>query len=394
MMDEEILTFRLTDTQRDMVMSVRRLAQQRFKDRWQQWQDGTFPWENMHDLAEIGVLSMSVPKAYGGLELSVLDAALVLEEIAKVCYVTAMAALGEVGTQTRMIAHFAPENIKQDILPRVAAGSAVLSICMTEPDAGTDLGRMRSKVSRQQDELILSGTKTLISRADVAEGFVVFARIGDTPGIDGIGGVYVQRGTPGMTINSAYHTIGGEYLSEVVFDQCRVPTDQLLIDAGGFKDLISAFNIQRCMNASISLGLAEGALEESIRYMRNREAYEQRIGDFQGMRWKVSEMYRDIEASRSLLYRACASADPFPDPVLAALAKMTCNQMSLRVTSEAVQIHGGYGFVEEFLVARQYCCARYGSLGGGTTETLSNLVGRTLVDGLDDADGLLGYQNY
>jgi len=394
MMDEEILTFRLTDTQRDMVMSVRRLAQQRFKDRWQQWQDGTFPWENMHDLAEIGVLSMSVPKAYGGLELSVLDAALVLEEIAKVCYVTAMAALGEVGTQTRMIAHFAPENIKQDILPRVAAGSAVLSICMTEPDAGTDLGRMRSKVSRQQDELILSGTKTLISRADVAEGFVVFARVGDTPGIDGIGGVYVQRGTPGMTINSAYHTIGGEYLSEVVFDQCRVPTDQLLIDAGGFKDLISAFNIQRCMNASISLGLAEGALEESIRYMRNREAYEQRIGDFQGMRWKVSEMYRDIEASRSLLYRACASADPFPDPVLAALAKMTCNQMSLRVTSEAVQIHGGYGFVEEFLVARQYCCARYGSLGGGTTETLSNLVGRTLVDGLDDADGLLGYQNY
>ena len=394
MMDEEILTFRLTDTQRDMVMSVRRLAQQRFKDRWQQWQDGTFPWENMHDLAEIGVLSMSVPKAYGGLELSVLDAALVLEEIAKVCYVTAMAALGEVGTQTRMIAHYAPENIKQDILPRVAAGSAVLSICMTEPDAGTDLGRMRSKVSRQQDELILSGTKTLISRADVAEGFVVFARIGDTPGIDGIGGVYVQRDTPGMSINSAYHTIGGEYLSEVVFDQCRVPANQLLIDAGGFKDLISAFNIQRCMNASISLGLAEGALEESIRYMRNREAYEQRIGDFQGMRWKVSEMYRDIEASRSLLYRACASADPFPDRVLAALAKMTCNQMSLRVTSEAVQIHGGYGFVEEFLVARQYCCARYGSLGGGTTETLSNLVGRTLVDGLDDADGLLGYQNY
>ena len=393
-MDEETLTYRLTDTQRDMVMSVRRLAQQRFKDRWQQWQDGTFPWENMRDLAEIGVLSMSVPKAYGGLELSVLDAAIVLEEIAKVCYVTAMATLGEVGTQTRMIAHFAPDNIKQDILPRVAAGTAILSICMTEPDAGTDLGRMRSKVTRHKGELILSGTKTLISRADVAEGFVVFARIGDTPGIDGIGGVYVQRDMPGMSINSAYHTIGGEYLSEVVFNQCRVPTDQMLIDAGGFKDLISAFNIQRCMNASISLGLAEGALEESIRYMRNREAYDQRIGDFQGMRWKVSEMYRDIEASRSLLYRACTSADPFPDPVLAALAKMTCNQMSLRVTSEAVQVHGGYGFVEEYLVARQYCCARYGSLGGGTTETLSNLVGRTLVNELDDADGLLGYQNY
>ncbi len=394
MMDEDTLTFGLTETQREMVMSVRRLAQQRFKDRWRQWQDGTFPWENMRDLAEIGVLSMSVPKAYGGLSMSVLDAALILEEIAKVCYVTAMAVLGEVGTQTRMIAHFAPENIKRNILPRVAAGSAVLSICMTEPDAGTDLGRIRTKVTRDDNELILSGTKTLISRADVAEGFVVFARIGDTPGVGGIGGVYVERDTPGMTVNTAYHTIGGEYLSEVVFDQCRIPSTHLLVDSGGFKDLISAFNIQRCLNASISLGLGEGALEESIRYMRERKAYDQRIGDFQGMRWKVAEMYRDIEASRSLLYRACVSANPFPDPILAALAKMTCNQMSLRVTSEAVQIHGGYGFVEEFLVARQYCCARYGSLGGGTTETLSNLVGRTLVDGLDDADGLLGYHNY
>ena len=393
-MDEDTLTFGLTETQREMVMSVRRLAQQRFKDRWRQWQDGTFPWENMRDLAEIGVLSMSVPKAYGGLSMSVLDAALILEEIAKVCYVTAMAVLGEVGTQTRMIAHFAPENIKRNILPRVAAGSAVLSICMTEPDAGTDLGRIRTKVTRDDNELILSGTKTLISRADVAEGFVVFARIGDTPGVGGIGGVYVERDTPGMTVNTAYHTIGGEYLSEVVFDQCRIPSTHLLVDSGGFKDLISAFNIQRCLNASISLGLGEGALEESIRYMRERKAYDQRIGDFQGMRWKVAEMYRDIEASRSLLYRACVSANPFPDPILAALAKMTCNQMSLRVTSEAVQIHGGYGFVEEFLVARQYCCARYGSLGGGTTETLSNLVGRTLVDGLDDADGLLGYHNY
>ena len=394
MMDEDTLTFGLTETQREMVMSVRRLAQQRFKDRWRQWQDGTFPWENIRDLAEIGVLSMSVPKAYGGLSMSVLDAALILEEIAKVCYVTAMAVLGEVGTQTRMIAHFAPENIKRDILPRVAAGSAVLSICMTEPDAGTDLGRIRTKVTRDDNELILSGTKTLISRADVAEGFVVFTRIGDTPGVGGIGGVYVERDTPGMTVNTAYHTIGGEYLSEVVFDQCRIPSTHLLVDSGGFKDLISAFNIQRCLNASISLGLGEGALEESIRYMRERKAYDQRIGDFQGMRWKVAEMYRDIEASRSLLYRACVSANPFPDPILAALAKMTCNQMSLRVTSEAVQIHGGYGFVEEFLVARQYCCARYGSLGGGTTETLSNLVGRTLVDGLDDADGLLGYHNY
>lgn len=380
---------RLTDTQRAMVDVVRRMCRERIRDRWRKWQDGTFPWENMHDLAEIGVLGMSVPEAYGGSGATLLDCALTLEEIAKVCYVTAMAALGEVGTQTRIISHFAPEPIRQRILPRVSNGTAILAICMTEPDVGTDLARLRTNAETQENAYRLRGTKTLISRADVAEAFVVFTRFDGVPGIDGIGGLYVERDTPGMTINSTFHTMGGELLSEVNFDDCHIDQENLLVPKGGFRNLISAFNTQRCLNASISLGLAEGALEESLRYMHEREAYGRPIGDFQGMRWKAAEMYRDIEASRSLLYRACESAEPFPDPVLAAVAKITCNEMSIRVTSEAVQIHGGYGFVDEYLVSRHYRGARYGSLGGGTTETLKNLVGRALMERVDDVDGLL-----
>jgi alkylation response protein AidB-like acyl-CoA dehydrogenase len=127
-----------------------------------------------------------------------------------------------------------------------------------------------------------------------------------------------------------------------------------------------------------------------MRYVMERTAFGRRIGDFQGMRWKLAQMYRDIEAGRSLLYRACATADPFPDAQLAAIAKIYCNEMSLRVTSEAIQVHGGYGFTDEFPVSRLYRGARYGSLGGGTTETLSDLVGKRLLDGFDPADGIFG----
>jgi alkylation response protein AidB-like acyl-CoA dehydrogenase len=154
--------------------------------------------------------------------------------------------------------------------------------------------------------------------------------------------------------------------------------------------LLSAFNTQRCLNPSISLGLAEGAFEESVKYLKERTAFGRPIGNFQGMRWKIAEMYRDIEASRSILYRACATANPFPDPYLAAAAKVTVNEMSLRVTSEAIQIHGGYGFTDEYPVSRFYRGARYGSLGGGTSETLRELIGKRVIANVDPIDGIFG----
>ena len=151
----------------------------------------------------------------------------------------------------------------------------------------------------------------------------------------------------------------------------------------GFSRLLTAFNTQRCLNPSISLGMAEGAFDEAVAYMRSRQAFGRPIGEFQGMRWKLAEMYKDIEVGRSILYRACATANPFPDPYLAAVAKMFCNEMAMRVTSEAVQVHGGYGYTDEYPVSRFYRGARYGSLGGGTTETLRELVGKRVMAGVD-----------
>ena len=388
------MDFSISNEQRAFVDTVRRLCQKDFKARAIRYLDGTWPAENMKSLADIGVLGMAVPQEYGGSGLGILDTVLVLEEIGKVCYVTAMAALGEVGVQARVISTYAPEPIKRRILPRVAAGEAFLAICMTEPNAGTDVPNYSTNCDIRGDRVTVNGVKTLISRADIAEMFVVFTRVNKIPGARGIGCVLVPGGAKGMTVKSSFHTMGGEYLSEVVFDNVELPLENLVLREDGMKKLLAAFNTQRCLNPAICLGLAEGALEEAVRYMRDRSAFGQKIGEFQGMRWKVADMYVEIEAGRGLLYRAAVSGDRFPDPTLAAMAKIYCNEMSIRVTSEAIQVHGGYGYTDEFPVSRYFRGTRYGSLGGGTTETLRNLVGRKLVEQMDLATGVAGMGMY
>ena len=385
------MDYRINDERRQMIAAVRELAQERFKGRGLKYLDGTFPWENIRELADIGVLGMSVPQAYGGLGLPVFDTALILEEIAKVCYVTAMAVLGEAGVQTRVISTYAPESIRERILPRVCTGECILAVCMTEPHAGTDVANYRTNVVVKEDRLILNGTKTLISRAAEAGMFVVFTRVDGRPGREGIGCVLVEPSTPGFAVTGTYHTMGGENLHEVQFVDCELPLENLVIREDGFRKLLSAFNTQRCLNPSISLGLAEGAFDEAVRYVKERTIFGKPVADSQGIRWKLADMYRDIEGARGLLMKACASANPFPDPFLSAVAKITCNETAIRVTSEAVQVHGGYGFTDEYLVSRLFRGARYGTLGGGATETLKDLIGKRLVNEGDSPDGILAF---
>lgn len=383
------MKFELTEEQRSMVGTVRELTQEKFKPNALKYMDGSFPWDNIRDLAKIGVLGMAVPEEYGGLGMPVFDTALVLEEIAKGCYVTAMAVLGEVGVQTKIIDAFAPESIKRRLLPGVCTGEVILAVCMTEPHAGTDVANYRTNADIVGDKLVLNGVKTLISRVDEAQAFVVFSRINKQPGREGIGCVLIEKGTPGFECTARYHTMGGENLAEIRFENCELPLENLIVRDDGFRRLLNAFNTQRCLNPSISLGLAEGAFEEAVKYCRDRTAFGRSIGEFQAMRFKLADMYRDIEVGRSILYRACASANPFPDPIQAANAKIYCNEMSIRVTSEAIQVHGGYGFTDEFPVSRLYRGARYGSLGGGTSETLKELVGKKILKDFGP-DGFLG----
>ncbi len=380
----------LTADQRAMVSSVRDLVQERFKPRVKKWQDGTFPYENIHDLAEIGVLGMAVPEEFGGLGLPVLDCVLVLEEIAKVCYCTSMAVMSAMGAQNRIIANYAPRHVQEKFLPGVVTGETILAICMTEPHAGTDVANYRTNTEVKGDKIVLYGVKTLISRADEAHCFIVFTRVNGVPGREGIGCVLVDPKTPGFEVTARYHTMGGENLAEIQLNNVELPLENLIIQDNGFKRLLAAFNTQRCMNPSVSLGLAEGAFEETVKYVRERTINGRTTGSMQGNRWKLAEMLREIEVARSILYRAAASADPFPDPYLAALAKVTTNEMAIRVTSDAVQLHGGYGFTDEYPVSHFYRGARYGTLGGGATEALKDLLGKRVYDAFP-IDGFLSF---
>jgi alkylation response protein AidB-like acyl-CoA dehydrogenase len=386
------MDFRLTDEQREMVASVRKLAQEKFKPRVKKWQNGAFPHENIKDLADLGVLGMAVPTEYGGLGLPVLDCVIVLEEIAKVCYVTAMAVMSAMGAQNRIIANYAPEHVRKKFLPGVASGEITLGIGMTEPHAGTDVANYKTNTmtTRYNDRVVLNGTKTMISRADEAHCFIVFTRLDNRPGREGIGCVLVDPSIKGFEVTQRFHTMGGENLAEIQFQDMEIPAENLIIRGDGFKKLLNAFNTQRCMNPSVSLGLAEGAFEEAVKYARDRTAFGKPIGTMQGMRWKIAEMYRDIEVGRSMLYRAAASANPFPDPYLAAVAKMYVNEMGIRVCNEALQVHGGYGFTDDCPVSGFYRGVRYGTLGGGTTETLKDLVGKRIYDEFPE-DGFLSF---
>ncbi|RJG03321.1 acyl-CoA dehydrogenase family protein [Noviherbaspirillum sedimenti] len=378
----------LTEEQRALIGTVQNLARDKnWRTNSIKFLDGTFPAENLRELAKIGVLGMSVPEEYGGSSLPLFDTVLVIEEIAKHCYTTAMGVMSSVGTQTRVISKYAPESLKREILPKVCTGEVNLAIGMTEPHAGTDVPNYKTNTVIKENCAVVNGVKTLISKVDDAEWFVVFTRINGAPGRDGIGCVLVNRNTPGFEVTARYHTMGGEFLGEIQFNNVEVPLENVILREGAFKKLLSAFNTQRCLNPSVSLGMAEAAFEEAINYVRQRTIRGNPIADFQGIQWKLAEMYRDIEAGRALLYQAALSADPFPNPQQAAVAKMYVNEMAIRVSSEALQVHGGYGFTDDYPISRIYRGVRYGTLGGGAVEALKDLVGKKLVKDFDPVEG-------
>jgi alkylation response protein AidB-like acyl-CoA dehydrogenase len=224
--------------------------------------------------------------------------------------------------------------------------------------------------------------------------FVVFSRVNGVLGREGIGCVLVEKGTPGLEVTGTFHTMGGENLHEVQFNDCQLPLENLVIRENGFRKLLSAFNTQRCLNPSISLGLAEGALEAALSFVRSRIIFKRPVSQFQGIQWKIADMYSAIEVSRSILYRACATANPFPDPFMAAIAKVQCNEMSVKITSDAIQLHGGVGFTDEYAVSRFYRAARYGSLGGGTSETLRDLIAKKVISASENGEALFAIDAY
>jgi alkylation response protein AidB-like acyl-CoA dehydrogenase len=373
--------FQLTPEQRDLQQLVRTIAQQELKplaDRWDRTHE--FPWDSMRALAKAGVLGLTIPERYGGIGASWFEAVLAIDEVARACYQTAMAVLGELGVQTQALVHYGSDAHKERYLPAVARGELICAICMTEPDAGSDVGAIVTRASVVPDGYIVNGSKVLISRADVAGLFLTFVRFDEIPGSRGVGAVLIDAGTPGLEIGPGEETLGGELLFPVYFHDLRVPPDAVLVKEHGFRKLMSAFNGQRCLNAAISLGQAQGAFDEALHYVQTRQQFGQRLADFQGLQWMLADMAIELDAARLLIYRAaCNAGAGLPDQVEAAKAKAFANETAIRVSNQAMQLFGGHGYLKSMHVERYVRGARFGALAGGTPQIQRNIIADSLV---------------
>ncbi|MBI4594622.1 MAG: acyl-CoA dehydrogenase family protein, partial [Candidatus Rokubacteria bacterium] len=338
------MDFELTAEQEQLKARARELADSVFAERAARWDEREeYPWDNVKDLVAAGFMGLTIPREYGGSDLPLLDVVLVIEEIARACGVTARIVVeGNLGVVGALRAYGA-EAQKRRYFPWVLEGEKP-AIAITEPGAGSAATDLVTRAEEVGGGLRLTGHKRYITGAGTSRLYLVFARFGDRPGAQGIGGVLVERDTPGFRIGRRELMMGlrGIPEGELHFDDCLVPRENLLVGPGdGFKKLMRAYNGQRLGAATVALGLAQGAYERARAFASERRQFGRPIADFQGLRWKLADMALALDAARLLIHRAAARAGRgLPDALEAAKAKTFAAEMAQAVTHQALQIHG------------------------------------------------------
>ncbi len=334
--------------------------------------------------AEMGFLGVNVPTTYGGLGLGNVDAFLVLEEFAKVSSAVAFPIFESVAGPVRALEHFAEDALKQRVIPAVCRGEMIVAVAMSEPDAGTALTDLRTRAERRGDRIVINGAKRWCSGGGHSDAYLVYCRLSEAPGARGIGAVYVEKGTPGLTFGEQEQLMGfrGIPESDLYFDEVSVPADQLVVPAGGFPKLMQAFDLERCGNATMALGQASGALEDALVWVQERRQFGKPIVEFQAVQLKLAEMAMRVESSRLLIQRAAQSAEGgLPTILDSSIAKCVANEAAREVTSAAVQLMGGYGYSRDYPMERRMRDAWGWGIAGGTIDIqkvniASALVGR------------------
>jgi alkylation response protein AidB-like acyl-CoA dehydrogenase len=367
----------------DHVLRATEIAQRDLKRLASRWDENEeFPEETYELLRETGLIGMTVPLEYGGQGFSTLDACLVLEKIAAGCTATAMALQMNVNGPPIAISRLGDEAMKRRYLPGAADGSRYFAIAMTEPSAGSDGTALKTMLAKDGAGFRLSGEKCYITGGARADTFLVFCRADGSRDSRGIGAVVVERDAPGFAEPVVERKMGGCGLAEATlrFDDVPVTSAQILIppepeSTHGAALLVRQFNPERCGNAAMCIGIAQAALDEALSYASAREQFGRAIIEFQGIQWKLADMALDIEAASLLLRKAAGSgAHDFPNTKSAVMAKLFANEMAIRVTNEALQIHGHRGYAKGSSVERLYRDARGFAVGGGTTEILRNIL--------------------
>ena len=332
--------------------------------------------------AELGFLGANLEPRYGGAGMSHLDAVLVLEELAKISIAVAFPVFESCFGPCLAIAHLAPEPLRQRILPKVCSGEMVVAVSMSEPGAGSALTDLTTTAKIQGDKVIINGQKRWCSGAGHSEAYVVYCRLADVPGAKGVGAVLVEKGTPGFTFGKRDHHMGfrGITSADMYFDQVEVPVDNIVVPAGGFGRLMEAFDLERCGNTTMSLGIAQSAFDYVLNYVQERSQFGKAIVDFQAVQLQLAEMKMQLEASRLLLYRAVVNAqNGLPSILDSSTAKCFANVMVREVTGKAMQLMGGYGYSREFPLEQKLRDAWGWGIAGGTIDIQKINIAAALV---------------
>lgn len=378
------MDFRLTDQQQALREAARRFARQELTGlaRALEARNEPVPPAMRRRYAEMGFLGVNMPEAYGGLGLGHVDALLVLEEFAQVSPAVAFPVFESATGPVRTVLHFAGEALRRRILPAVVSGETVVAVAMSEPDAGTALTDLATRARADGGAIVIDGQKRWCSGGGHADAYVVYCRMSDAPGAAGIGAVLVEKGTKGLGFGQPETLLGfrGIPSCDLYFDSVRVPAENLIVPAGGFKRLMEAFDLERCGNATMSLAIAAAALEEALAYVQERKQFGRPIVEFQAVQLKLADMAIKVEAARLLIWRAAQNAaDGLPSVSDSSIAKCFANEMVREVAAAGMQLMGGYGYSTAYRMEQRLRDAYGWGIAGGTIDVQKTNIAAALV---------------
>jgi len=380
------MNFELSEDQRAFQSLAADFAREQMAPHAQAWdEESIFPAETLRAAAALGFGGLYVREDVGGSGLSRLDAALVLEQLAGGCTSTA-AFISIHNMAAWMIDAFSDDEQRRRFLPELCSMAQFASYCLSEPGAGSDAASLRTRAQRDGDDYVLTGTKAFISGGGVSDVYVVMARTGD----DGPGGIScfaVEKATAGLSFGAQEKKLGwhSQPTAQVIFEDCRVPLENRIgAEGSGFKIAMAGLDGGRINIGACSLGAAQTCLERALRYMSERRQFGSALSEFQALQFKVADMATELEAARLMIYRAAGLIDAKADNATqaAAMAKCYATDAGFRIVNEALQLHGGYGYLRDYEIERFLRDVRVHQILEGTNEIMRVIIARGLFKDL------------
>jgi alkylation response protein AidB-like acyl-CoA dehydrogenase len=378
------MDFELNESQQKLVATVRDFCVREVKPHAEEWdREETFPREVVAQLGELGLLGMTVPEELGGSALDTVSVALVIEEIARWDGSLALTVASHNGLGTSHILKFGSDEQRRRYIPDIATGKHLAAWGLTEPGSGSDAAGMRTTAVRKGDGWVLNGSKMFITQGSVGDTFLVLALTDPEKKQKGVTAFVLDKAMPGFSQRALHGKLGmrSSDTAELVLEDVFVPDANRIGAVGqGFIDTLKILDKGRITIGALAVGLGRGALEESIAYSKDRKAFGRPIGDFQALRWMMADMATELDAARLLVHRAAVLCDlsrPFTSE--ASMGKLLASEAACRAAAHGVQIHGGYGFTQEYLVERIYRDVKLCTIGEGTSEVQRLIISRELL---------------